>query len=70
METISELSKFVYDTRIRDKLSQNQFAKKLGLTYVTVSKIENGHNAGSKALRALSKYTGVKVSELKKLGGE
>lgn len=64
---MNKLSKFIKGIREHDNLTQSELAEKLGLNYVTISKIENGHRIGSKALRALSKYTGVRVSELKKM---
>ena len=50
------LSEYVKETRKNLALTQVEFAKKIKITSVRLSQIENGSSPGPKVLRALAKY--------------
>ena len=53
---MNKLSTRVRVERARLDLSQEQFARKLNLTNITISKIENGQKVGPKSIKTLAKY--------------
>jgi len=64
------LSDFVRESRLNNGLSQEQLARKLDLSYVAVSKVENGHGCGMKVLRALSDFTDTPIAKLREMLNE
>lgn len=62
-----KLSDYARESRLNAGLSQEQFARKLGLSFVAVSKVENGHGCGMKVLRALSEFTETPIAKLRKM---
>jgi transcriptional regulator with XRE-family HTH domain len=47
------IKEFLYLERMKRGLSQNELSKKANLSIRTVSRIENGHSAGPKAIRSI-----------------
>ncbi len=64
---INKLAGLVRERRKDEAMTQEEFAKVLGLTSVTISNLENGQHVGPKSLRALSKHLGIGTKQLRRL---
>jgi len=64
---LNKLAKFVKERRKELALSQNELAKKMGVTNITISRIENGYTIGSRTLRKLSSYFNISTRILRNL---
>ena len=63
------IGKFIKDIRIKNKLTQSEFAEKLGVTYQAVSKWENGKNMPDiQILKNISEMFNVDINDI--LNGE
>lgn len=51
---MNELGRFVKEKRKDAALNQDEFAREIGVTSSTISRVERGEFVGSKTLRALS----------------
>ena len=49
---MNELGQKIFDYRVENKLTQEEFAEKVGVTLQTISNIENGYQNASKFTRA------------------
>ena len=60
-----KIGKFIKDLRVKNKLTQNELAKRLGVTYQAVSKWENGKNIPDIAiLKQISNEFNIDISDL------
>ena len=66
-EYVNSLSAFVLDKRKDLALTQKEYAKKIGVSYVTLSTIENGKIIGSATLRKLSSYYNISTRVLREM---
>ena len=64
---MNKLAVLVRERRKDEALTQEEFAKVLGLTSVTISNLENGQQVGPKVLRALSKHLDIGTKQLRRL---
>jgi len=51
---MNELAKKIRERRLEEALSQSDLAQKIGVTSVTVSRVERGISVGSNTIRKLS----------------
>ena len=60
-----KIGKFIKDIRLKNKLTQEEFASSLGVTYQAVSKWENGKNIPDVGImKEISKKYGVDIDEI------
>lgn len=64
---MNELAAMVREERKNLALSQEQFAKKLCLSTVSVSSLENGKEMGSKVIKKLAKHFKMQTKEIRNL---
>lgn len=64
---MNALAKLVKEERKNLALTQAEFAKKLGLTAVSICQIENGKIMGSTVIKKLSKYFKLQTREIRYL---
>ena len=64
---MNKLSIMVKEERKNLALTQEQFAKKLNLSNVSICHIENGKEMGSKVIKKLSKYFKLKTKYIREL---
>jgi len=64
---MNKLAKFIKERRKDEALSQVALANKIGITNVTLSKIENGEKIGSNVMRKLSAYFNIDTRQLRNL---
>jgi len=64
---MNQLSKFIKERRKDLALSQIEMAEKIGITNVTLSKLENSNYCGSNTLRKLSAYFHISTRDLRGL---
>jgi transcriptional regulator with XRE-family HTH domain len=60
-----KLGEFIKEERLNRGLTQTELANQLGVSYVTVNKLENRNHCGVKTLLALSLFLGVSLTELR-----
>ena len=53
---MNELAKKIRERRLEEALSQSDLAQKIGVTSVTVSRVERGISVGSNTIRKLSVF--------------
>jgi len=53
---MNELAKKIRERRLEEALSQSDLAQKIGVTSVTVSRVERGISVGSNTIRKLSGF--------------
>ena len=53
--------------RLNAAFSQVEYAKQIGITDVTLSKIENGKHFGVRTTRKISKITGIKTAKVRQM---
>lgn len=64
---LNKLGIYVKEKRLNLALTQYEFADKIGISNVTLSKIENGGRIGSLVLKLLSKYFSVSTKLLREM---
>ena len=64
---MKKLGSFVKEKRLDLGLSQNEFANRVGVSYVTINNIENSHKCGLISLRKLSQALNVETKELRSM---
>lgn len=62
-----KLAQWVKDKRIKEDMTLIDFGNLVGLSYITIYKIEHGKTVGSKALRQLAAKYNVSVRHLRGL---
>ena len=62
---MNKLGRWLKEKRLNSACSQKEYAKGIGITDVTLSKIENGEHCGTKTLRKLNRYTGASTKVLR-----
>ncbi len=63
----NKLGNFIRNKRLDMAYNQKMLAEKIGITYVSLSKIENGQHCGSCIIRKLAKYFNLPTVEIRKL---
>lgn len=64
------LTNFIINYRTRNAMTQRELAKKIGITPVMLSIIENGRrHAGPSTLKKMSKYFNIDVIDLVEMNG-
>lgn len=61
------LGEFIKDERLNRGLTQVDLAKEIGVSFVTINKIENTSMCGIRTLAALSNYFGISLTELRSM---
>lgn len=61
------LGEFIKEERLNRGLTQIDLAKQVGVSFVTINKIENTSTCGIRTLSALSDYFGVSLTELRSM---
>lgn len=64
---MNKLGLFIREKRLNLALTQKEFAERLGISNVTLSKIERGGRIGSMVLKSLSKYFSVSTKLLREM---
>ena len=64
---VNKLAKFVKERRKELALSQEELAGKIGITNITVSRIERGIHIGSRTIRKLSLFLNVDTRTIRNL---
>ena len=64
---MNELAIFLRERRKDEALTQVEMAKKIGITSITLSNIENGKPIGSNVLKKLSKYLNISTRDIRAL---
>ena len=64
---MNKLGEWLKEKRLNKAMSQVEYADKIGISNVTLSKIESGENVGSNVLRKLSIETGVATKMLREM---
>ena len=64
---MNELGKFMKNKRNDEAKTQVEYAKQIGITNVTLSKIENGEAIGSNTIRKLSKFYQIDTRNIRNL---
>lgn len=64
---MNKLGLFIREKRLNLALTQKEFAERLGISNVTLSKIERGGRIGSMVLKLLSKYFSVSTKLLREM---
>lgn len=64
---MNKLGHWLKEKRLNSACSQKEYATKLGITDVTLSKVENGEHCGAKTLRKISEFTGVSTKILREM---
>lgn len=64
---MSKLGLHIREKRLNYALNQQELAKKIGITSVTLSKIENGGRCGTVVLKKLSAYLGISTKLLREM---
>lgn len=61
------LGNYVRNERKNMGLSQKEFGKYIGVSYVSISNLEKNHRCGLLILRKLSKYLNISIEELRSM---
>lgn len=61
------LGNYVRNERMNMGMSQKEFGRYLGISYVSISNLEKSHKCGLSILKKLSKYLNVSIEELRKM---
>ena len=64
---MNELAKKIRERRLEEALSQSDLAQKIGVTSVTVSRVERGISVGSNTIRKLSGFLDLDTRIFRKL---
>ena len=64
---MNKLGEFVLNKRKNLALTQVEYADRIGITAVTLSKIENGEEIGSNVLRKLSTFLNISPKVLREM---
>ena len=64
---MNRLAKHIKERRIDSALSQVEMAKRIGISNVTLCKIETGHKIGSRVIRKLSAFFNISTRDLRSL---
>jgi len=64
---MNELGKFLKERRLELALSQKMLAEQIGITSITLWKIEKGKQIGSSTIRKLSKYLNIRTRDIRNL---
>lgn len=64
---MNKLGEWLKEKRLNKAMSQVEYADKIGISNVTLSKVESGENVGSNVLRKLSIETGVATKMLREM---
>ena len=64
---MNKLGEFMLNKRKNLALTQIEYAEKIGITAVTLSKIENGEEIGSNVLRKLATFTNISPKVLREM---
>ena len=64
---MNKLGEWLKEKRLNKAMSQVEYAEKIGISNVTLSKVESGENVGSNVLRKLSVETGVATKMLREM---
>ena len=64
---MNKLGEFMLNKRKNLALTQFEYAEKIGITAVTLSKIENGEEIGSNVLKKLSDFTNISPKVLREM---
>lgn len=64
---MNKLGTLVRERRKDEAMTQEEFAKVIGLTSVTISNLENGQKVGPKTLKAISAHLGIGTKNLRRL---
>ena len=64
---MNKLGEWLKEKRLNKAMSQVEYAEKIGISNVTLSKVESGENVGSNVLRKLSIETGVATKMLREM---
>jgi len=64
---MNKLGDFIRNKRKNLALTQIEYADKIGITAVTLSKIENGEEIGSNVLKKLAEFTNISPKVLREM---
>lgn len=64
---MNKLGKLLKERRLDLALSQVQMAEKIGITNITLFKIEKGEHIGSSTIRKLSAYLNIGTRDIRNL---
>lgn len=64
---LNKLGEFIKNKRKNLALTQVEYAEKIGITNVTLSKIEQGEEIGTVVLRKLARFTNVSPKVLREM---
>lgn len=64
---MNKLGVYVREKRLNLALTQQEFAERIGISNITLSKIERGGRIGSVVLKLLSKYFSVSTKLLREM---
>ena len=65
--SMNKLGEWLKEKRLNKAMSQVEYAEKIGISNVTLSKVESGESVGSNVLRKLSIETGVATKMLREM---
>lgn len=61
------LGEFIKEERLNRGLTQTALANEVGVSFVTINKIEKTHHCGIRTLAALSEFFGISLTELRNM---
>jgi len=64
---MNKLGLWVKDKRLNASLNQKEYAEKIGITDVTLSKIENSGHVSGRTLRKLSEFFNINTKILREM---
>ena len=64
---MNRLSQFIREKRKDELISQENFAKKIGISVVTLSKIESSSKVGFKTLHKIAEYFNIPTKNVRRM---
>jgi len=67
---MGKLSEFLRQKRLSLNMSQEDFAKKCDLSYVSIIRVEKGRRVGFKVINNIAEFLKMSPAELRKMSNE